>query len=82
MPCLVPGLHMKFPSLSVTDAWVTMQLHSSRKKQTRYNFVLQLMEQLKSVQQLSYFYCMFFFSSNHGCACMHDMYILSLNSHV
>ena len=61
MPCLVPGLHMKFPSLSVTDAWVTMQLHSSRKKQTRYNFVLQLMEQLKSVQQLSYFDCMFFF---------------------
>ena len=37
---------MKFPSLSETDAWVTMQLHSSWKL-TRYNFVLQLMEQIE-----------------------------------
>ena len=32
MQCFVLGLRMKFSSLLEMDAWVTMLLHSSRKK--------------------------------------------------
>ena len=44
MQCFALGLRMKFSSLLEMDAWVTMRLHSSRKKLARYIFVLQQIE--------------------------------------